>query len=289
MKKFVLNVTPEHSGKEIKQILRGHYRFSSRLITALKKNGSIMLNGLPVTVRAVLRSGDILTLSLPDTASESIAPVKMPLDILFEDEDILAVCKPSGMPTHPSHGHHENTLANGVCAYFSSGSFTFRAVTRLDKDTTGVVLIAKNQYSAAALSEQLKGGELRKAYTAICVGKPPEGSGVVNAPIARDPESVIKRCVDSSGKAAVTHYEIIAEGSGLSLVRLLPITGRTHQIRVHMAYIGCPLYGDFLYGREIPGERTRLHCSSVTLTHPTGKGQLTISAPLPQDFDIFHI
>ncbi len=287
MRTLRTKINDELSNKEIKSILINTLKLSSRLITKLKaaENG-IMLNGKRVTVRQAVSEGDILEINIPDEQSENIVPTKMDLDIIYEDEDILLINKPHSMPTHPSVGHFENTLANGVMYRYKDTGFMFRAVNRLDRDTTGLVLIAKNSYSANLLCRQICEKRLKKQYLALCTGKFINNSGVIEEPIAREKESVIKRIVSPDGKYAKTEYTVIKYKDGYSLVRLYPITGRTHQIRVHMAYINHPLYSDFIYGKEIPGERMRLHCESMEFIHPNSGKICKFTAPCPGDFFI---
>ncbi len=283
LREFVLDIGNDFKGQDIKFILTNYWGFSGSLITALKKGDCILLNGKKEFVTKVVASGDVLKITLPQANSDNIVPNDIPLCVLYEDEDILVVNKPANMPTHPSIGHYEGTLANGVMHYFRDRAFTFRAVTRLDRDTSGVVLIAKHIVSADKLSKSLISGELTKEYMAVCVGVPSPSKGTIDAPIRREAEGIIKRCIKEDGKPSLTEYEVIEEKGGLSLVKLHPKTGRTHQLRLHLSHIGTPILGDFLYGEEISGERTRLHCHTLCFPHPfTGKA-MKITAPLPED------
>ncbi len=278
--KKVYKITDKDNGITVRDYIRSSLGFSARALKTLKYHGSITVDGNKVFADFLLQSGSVLELEFPQEKSETIAPENIPLDIIFEDENFLAVNKPAFMPVHPSQGHRSGTLANAVMYLYRDKPFVFRVLTRLDGDTTGVVIIAKNAIAANAFSKC----NPEKKYLAICVGSPAETQGEIDAPIARA-EGVIKRCVDIGGKPSLTKYETIREKNRLSLVSAIPVTGRTHQIRVHMAHIGCPLYGDFLYGEEISGERTRLHCESVSFLHPfTGK-KTVISASLPKDFE----
>ena len=275
----------DDSGKSVKQIIEREFSLSSRTLSKLKKNGGIKVNRNIVTVRFSLSESDILTLSIDDIPSQSIERVDIPLDVLYEDEDILIVNKPLGMPTHPSQGHHTDTLANAVMYRYRDTDFTFRAITRLDGDTTGVELIARNALSAQRLTHSLQNGDIKKEYAAVVLGVPEKSKGIIDAPIARCEDSIIKRKIDPDGKRAVTHYEVdFTRNDGLySLVKAFPITGRTHQIRLHLSHIGHPIYGDFLYGDPIDGVRAYLHCRSLTFPHPMTKEIMTVAAPLPQD------
>lgn len=283
MRILTLTIPKEYDGVQIKTVLRKHFRLSSALMTALKTEDGITLNGAHANVTEQVHTGDVLVLRIREAASENIVPTQMVLDILYEDEDILAVNKPAGIPTHPSIRHYTDTLANGICFNYRDVPFTFRAVNRLDKDTSGIVLIAKNRFAAEALSRQIREKQIGKTYLAICCGKLPAKEGIVDAPIARD-EGIIKRRVCENGQSAQTSYKVLAESSTHTLVCAEPITGRTHQIRVHMAHLGAPLYGDFLYGTEVPGSRTMLHCSALTFSHPLTNERMHLTAPPPADF-----
>ena len=220
--------------------------------------------------------------TVPDLSEPDILPENIPLDILYEDENYLAVNKPSAMPVHPSLYHVSDTLANAVMYYYRDRSFTYRVLTRLDADTTGVVIIAKNMCAAS----KFPFSGVEKKYLAICCGVPEANEGIIDAPIGRIGNSIIKREVRSDGKNSITKYRLIKENNGISLIGAVPVTGRTHQIRVHLSYIGCPLYADYLYGTEIAGERPRLHCESVVFTDPFTQIKKEITAPLPDDFFI---
>lgn len=286
MREFILTVGNDFQGHDIKFILINHWGFSGSLITALKKGDSILLNGKKEFVNKVVSPGDVLKITLPEMASENIVPNDIPLSVLYEDEDILAVNKPADMPTHPSIGHFEGTLANAVMYYYRHVPFTFRAITRLDRDTSGVVLIAKNIVAADRLSKSLIECSFEKEYMAVCVGVPPAKTGIIDAPIKREKEGIIKRCIDQNGKPSLTQYEVMKEKNGLSLIKLYPKTGRTHQLRLHLSHIGTPILGDFLYGTEIPGERTRLHCNTLRFPHPFSGKVMEITAPLPEDMKL---
>ncbi len=272
-------------GKTVKQITEREFSLSSRTLAKLKNSGGIKVNGNIVTVRFTLSENDLLTLSIEDLPSENIQKVNIPLDVLYEDEDLLVVNKPLGMPTHPSFGHHSDTLANAVMYRYRDTDFTFRAITRLDGDTTGVVLIARNALSAQRLTDTLQNGDIKKEYAAVVLGIPKQKKGIIDAPIARCVDSIIKRKIDPDGKTAVTRYEVdFTRSDGLySLVKAFPITGRTHQIRLHLSHIGHAIYGDFLYGDPIDGVRAYLHCRRLTFTHPMTKEIMTVTAPLPED------
>lgn len=285
MRILTLTIPNTFNGAQIKTVLRKHFNMSSALMTALKTEDGIKLNGTHATVIRTVCTGDELVLRIPETTSDNIVPTPMPLDILYEDEDILAINKPAGLPTHPSIRHYTDTLANGVMHYYKETPFTFRAITRLDKDTSGIVLIAKNRFSADALSTQMRNGTIQKSYLAICCGCPASDTGLIDAPIDRD-EGIIKRRIDPNGQSAKTEYRMLKHNRSYALVEAKPLTGRTHQIRLHMAHIGAPLYGDFLYGTEVENQRTMLHCASLTFRHPLSTERIMqLTAPIPSDFE----
>ena len=243
-------IQEEQEGMLLLDFLRSE-GFSRGILSSMKPDkNAIQLNGIRGFGKSVLHAKDQIRIHIPETDSnDHILPVKMDLHILYEDEDILVVNKAADMPVHPSVGNYDNTLANGVAWYFKEKgqSFVYRCINRLDRDTTGALILAKNPYSAAVLSTQMKQRQIRRTYLALTDGIPPE-RGTISAPVARMDASVITREVNfERGEAAVTHYERLAVSNGYALVELHLDTGRTHQIRVHMKYIGCPLPGDFLY------------------------------------------
>lgn len=266
--------------------------FSRHILSSMKNSSGncIVLNGERGFGRSVLKEGDRLVVTVPEVESgENIIRTEMNLDILYEDEDILVINKPAGMPVHPSMGNYENTLANGIAWYFSQKGedFVYRCINRLDRDTTGALILAKNPLSAAVLSVQMKRRQIRRTYLALVDGVLPE-SGVVDAPIARMEGSVITREVNfETGESAVTHYERLAVGRYYSLAELHLETGRTHQIRVHMKYIGHPLPGDYLYHPDYRRiQRQPLHSFQLEFTHPITKEPMLFTAPVPEDFRI---
>ena len=261
-------ISENEKDTNIKEFLLQH-GFTATLIKKVKFGG-VSINGQTVTMRGTVRPGDTVFVNFPDSISEGIPPMEMPLDIIYEDDYMIAVNKPKNMPTHPSKGNNLPTLANGIMAYFD-GNHTFRSINRLDRDTSGIVLMAKDAYSAAALSNSMKKGEFKKKYIAKIAGVPKEKHGIIDAPIRRESEGEMKRIVADDGKRAVTEYTVLCDNGENSLVEVLLHTGRTHQIRVHFSYIGHPLVGDFLYGERIENESYSLHCFELTLPHPKTK------------------
>ena len=274
---LTLRVDTEFDGRCIKEFLRLRMNVSATLLKKVKYGG-VRINSTTVTMRATVKFGDTVEVTLPTEASEGIEAIAAEINIVYEDEHLLVVNKPTNMPIHPSRGNHLTTLANLVMAYMGEG-FVFRAVNRLDRDTAGLVIIAKNQYSAGILAEDMKAGRFEKRYTALLSRAPKITEGVIDAPIEREREGDIKRCVRDDGKRAITEYrisELLDDGRAVCKIRLL--TGRTHQIRVHMAHIGAPLWADFLYGEKIEGESYLLTADELTITHPVSRKRMTFKA-----------
>lgn len=278
-------ITPDDFGKSVKSIIDSKFSLSSRMLSRLKKSGGIKVDGKTVTVRHTFENKCLLTLEIDSLSSENIEPIDLPLDIIYEDEYILAVNKPSGMPTHPSINHRKDTLANAVMFRYKDTPFTFHPITRLDGDTTGIVLIAKDSVSSQRLSGAMQKGQINKEYLAVCCGVPIAKNGAINAKIGRVEGSVIKRQICDNGKDAVTVYNVqnISKSGKFSLIQLIPKTGRTHQLRLHLSHIGFPIYADFLYGTEIKAQRTCLHCQTLSFPHPMTNKILTLTAPIPDD------
>ena len=288
-RKLEYSITNEFHNKTIEQFLKAQ-EFPHQAIVQLKKTeNGIVLNGVWTYVNQKLSDGDILQLYLvEDVSVSSIEPLYVPISILYEDEDLLVIDKPADMPVHPSMNHHEGTLANSLMYYFreKGEAFTFRAVNRLDRDTSGLTLVAKHLLSGGILSRQISTKSVRRSYHAICSGMIPE-SGTIDAPIARVAESTIERCVNyANGERAVTHFCRLAYDAekDLSLVKLHLETGRTHQIRVHLKHIGHPIIGDFLYNPDYRFcNRQALHSATLTFTHPITKKEMHFASPLPED------
>ena len=286
-------VTEEHNGRMLRYYLRSELGVSAALLTRLKKTErGILLNGERVTVRAVIKTGDVISLDIEDTAEDEnpyLAPIEMPLDIIYEDEALVAVNKPAGMVTHTTHGHYDDSLANALYAkYKAQGkAFVFRAVNRLDRETSGVVPVAKDRLSAYRMSKFLQNGRVKKEYLAVVCGRI-EGEGEIKGYIARCGESIItRRTCDADTKGAdYAHsvYRALISGDKYSVLLASPITGRTHQLRVHFASIGHPIVGDTLYGTESADiGRQALHALRLTFPHPRTEVSLTLTAPITDD------
>lgn len=276
------------AGLRIEQYLR-RLGYSYQNLTQLKKMPrSILLNGVWSYMRTVLSDRDILTVRIQEhTSSPNIPPVNLPLNIVYEDEDIIVVNKPAGMPVHPSLNNYRNSLANALMYYYQSRGipFIFRCTNRLDRDTSGLTVIAKHLVSSSILSSMAVHHTITREYLAIVRGTPDPSRGTVSAPVGRTGSSLIERKIDfENGEAAVTHYHVLETGNGHSLVSLTLETGRTHQIRVHMKYIGFPLIGDYLYNPDMRHiGRQALHSYRLAFRHPVTGEMMSFTAPLPDD------
>ena len=287
-----ITITNAQHGMLLRRFLQQELGLSSKLIKHLKfEEGGIAVNGAHATVRYVLCEGDVLSLALEDRESAPIAPVDLPIEILYEDNDLVIPCKPANMPTHPSHNHYTDTVANALAfRYRAEGvPFVFRPVNRLDRNTSGLLLIARNRPAAGRLTDAMKEGRIRKTYLAVLDGELKEERGTVNACLHRTAQSIIVREVCSpdapDADTALTEFTRLAVGNGHTLVEARPITGRTHQLRVHFASIGHPITGDDLYGAPSPHiARHALHASTLTFPHPATGAEMTVTAPVPTDF-----
>lgn len=282
------HITEQDASQSIEQYLKTR-GYSSQCIKELKKmQESILIDGRWEYVRYILQPGDTLTVHVQETdISEKIPPVEMALDIVYEDEDIMVINKPADMPIHPSLNNYYNSLANGLAWYFEKQNkpFIFRCVNRLDRDTSGLTIIAKHMLSSGILSSMVAERSIHREYQAIVRGKVIPEAGTIDAPIARVADSIIERTVDyEKGDRAVTHYETIAYKNGHSLLSIHLETGRTHQIRVHMKHIGFPLIGDHLYNPDMEYmTRQALHSYRLQFTHPITGEAMDFVAPLPED------
>ncbi|MBE6575255.1 MAG: RluA family pseudouridine synthase [Ruminococcaceae bacterium] len=286
-----LYIDAERAGKTVFDVLRRELGFSNRLLARLKQDErGILVDGERVTVRYPLRRGQRLTLAVEDRSqSETILPVDLPVSVLYEDEFLWGVNKPPEMPTHPSHGHYDDTLANALAWYAAQRGepFVFRPVNRLDRNTSGVVLIARDQRAAGVLARTMQQRQMKKRYLALLDGELYPDAGTLSAPIRRRAESIIFRevCGEGEGDEAITAWRVLARDGGYTLVEASPETGRTHQLRVHFAHLGCPIHGDDLYGNaaeDMP--RQALHASTLTFPHPVTGEEIILKAPLPEDF-----
>lgn len=315
-------VSPQEDGMQLKTILQKRMGVSRKLLSRLKlTEQGIMLNGTRVYISVNVRAGDLIEIRMEQEQSDDMLPQPMNLHILYEDEHLLVLNKPAGIIVHPTHGHYTDTLANGVVHYWQEKGwkYRFRAVHRLDQETSGVLVVAKNAYIHQHVSEQMIAGTVDKRYVALVHGKPALPSGDIDGPIDRDPLEPHRRIVTPEGYPSLTRYKVCETYPSASLVELKLETGRTHQIRVHMLSLGCPLIGDQMYrhpvysDRELRSDgaetssnvsagpadleaatimrldrfmgRQALHAASLTLIHPIEGSTMVFTAPLPEDMN----
>ena len=281
-------VPPEKDGAPVRHILKSELHFSARAISRLTRTeGGILVNGQPARTVDPLHAGDELAVLSSDLrpAREQPIPCDVPLPVVWEDEHLLIVNKPAGMVAMVSSFYPETPTVAGALAFQRGEGGIFHVVNRLDKGTTGLMAVAKSGYVHNLLRRSLHTADFRREYRGVCLGCPEPGSGIIDLPIGRDETSTVKRRIRSDGAPSRSHYEVLAEGNGMALLRLLPETGRTHQLRLHLAAIGHPLAGDWLYGTEdadlIP--RPALHSFALHLRHPVTGELLALTAPLPED------
>ena len=276
--------------ENVKQVLKEEFNMSDRLTLKLKSNQKIYKNGQVALVNSNVTNNDLIEIYLNTEEDHSnILPTKMDLDILYEDEWMLILNKAPNLPIHPSRMHYEDSLSNGVSYYFDKIGLKkkIRPVNRLDKDTSGIVIFAKNEYIQECLIKQMKQNIFKKEYIAIVEGILGIKKGTISLPISRKEGSIIEREINLNGDNAITHYEVIAEKNNMSKVHILLETGRTHQIRVHFSHIGHPLIGDTLYGNASSHiARQALHAYKISFIHPISKEQMHFTCDLPEDMKI---
>lgn len=281
--------TAEDKYCSLRQVIEQEFKISYSLCVKLKRANRIFVNGINTYLDSQINVDDIITVDIDfEEDNSNIVPTKMELDILYEDDCLLILNKPAGIPVHPSILHFENSLSNGVKYYFDEINLhrKIRPVNRLDRNTSGIVVFAKNEYVHSILSRQMQNKIFTKEYIAICEGIFEEKQGTINAPIARKDNSIIERCVNSSGDIAITHYKVLKEFGNFSEILVNLETGRTHQIRVHTAYIGHPIVGDSLYGNSSSLiNRQALHAYKIEFLHPIRKNKMSITAPIPEDIE----
>ena len=281
-------IDEDSAGLRVEQFLR-RKRYSGQNLSEIKRMPkSILVNGVHYYMRQELSTGDHLQVRICETQnSEKIPSTKLPLDIIYEDEDLLVLNKPAGMPIHPSLNNYTNSMANALAYYFQSQGkpFIFRCCNRLDRDTSGLTIVSKHLVSGSILSDMTKYREVHREYLAIARGSVTPSEGTIQAPLGRKEGTIIERTVDwEHGEDAVTHYKVVKEANGHSLVSLQLETGRTHQIRIHMKYLGFPLVGDYLYNPDMEFiTRQALHSCRLSFEHPITGVPLSFEAPLPED------
>ena len=291
--KLSYTVKQNDSYINVLDVLKNEFLLSARLITKLKQSNNIFFNEEITYTKKLVCANDVVSVLIDFVEDNSnIVATNIPLDIIYEDEYLLAINKPANMPVHPSMLHYEETLSNAVKYYFDTLNLKrkIRIVNRLDKDTSGIVIFAKNEYIQECLIKQMKTKELKKEYLAIVTGYLQKKSDTLCFPISRKEGSIIERTVNPNGDIAITHYNILKEQNNLSLVHVFLETGRTHQIRVHFSHINHPILGDTLYGTPSPLiNRQALHSYKITLLHPISKQILTLEAPIPNDMKFINL
>ena len=279
-------VTGDDAHRKVSQILCGRLQFSRGEIRRLKRNAGVSVNALTVRLNHLVREGDLIQINLQGQCNQAVIPQDIPLSIAYEDQHLLVVDKPAGMLVHPLSYHLLGTLANGVIYHFLKQGLntSFRAVNRLDKDTSGLLLIAKSSYVCQQLAGQIASGLCQRKYLAVVHNHLTVGTGVIDLPIGRPYEDSLIFGVTEGGKPAVTHFNLLEQLKTGSVVGLRLETGRTHQIRVHMNHLGHPLMGDDLYGGTFDHiKRQALHSQALEFTHPITMKRVHYEAPLPPD------
>jgi len=294
LNKVTLIVDEKDKGRKLRDYLKNEAEFSSRLIRGAARDGRISVNGKVVTLRYAVMPGDRIEFDVSKQESQDINPENIPLEIVYEDADIIVVNKKPFMVVHPTKSYQSGTLANGLLYYFQEKGedCIVRLVSRLDMNTSGLILVAKNQFAHMALARDMHREGFEKIYYAIVHGNMEKSEGVIDAPIYKPDEAGIKRVVDEKGQRSVTNYRVIESCSGGDLVELELETGRTHQIRVHLAHMGHPLFGDSLYHGEEFGNkdeeyigRQALHACRLRFPHPRTGEMMSLEAGMPEDME----
>lgn len=288
-RRLTLTVTPAMAGEKIDTLLRRELHLSGTVIRRIKwLEDGILLDGVRAITGQRVEAGQVLSVRVADPDHKGVmVPAPGPLDIVYEDGDLLVLNKAPGVTVHPGPGHYADTLCNFIAYYYRERGITadVHPVQRLDRGTSGLMVVAKHPHAQEVLKRQLHTQEFRRSYLAVCMGAPTPRSGEVDAPLGPKEGSLVEQTVCPDGKSARTHYETLTQAGPYALLRLCLETGRTHQIRVHMAYLGHPLAGDFLYGQELPGiiSRPALHSAELSFRHPITGAYLHMSQPMPQD------
>jgi 23S rRNA pseudouridine1911/1915/1917 synthase len=285
---LIFKVCEKEDGLKLREYLKKVAKLSGRLIRGAALHDKIKVNDKIVKLNYILKKDDIIKFDVTKEESQNIEPEKMEIEVVYEDMDVIVVNKPSGIVVHPTKSYPNGTLANGLLYYFKekNENCIVRLVSRLDMDTSGLILIAKNQFSHMALARDMQNDNFKKNYLAIVHGKLKSKEGTIDLPIYRPEKDSIKRIVDYRGQKSITHFNVIEEFNLGSLVKLTLDTGRTHQIRVHLSYIGNPIYGDSLYGTDkddIYIKRQALHAYKLAFPHPRTGEIITLESNLPKD------
>ena len=288
MQTITVTITEQEEGRKVRSVLKGRLGFSSHAIGGLtRRETGILVNGQRAFSTAVLHAGDVLTVEIGDVRplTTDIIPCDVPLPIVYEDAYLLVVNKPAGMAALASSFLPETPTVAGALAWQKGEASLFHVVNRLDKGTTGLMTVAKSGYVHNLLRKLLHSPDFFREYRSVCVGCPEPPAGTIDLPIGRAEDSAVRRCIREDGAPSVSHYEVLESAGGFSLLRLVPETGRTHQLRLHMSALGHPLTGDWLYGTEDRDliSRPALHSCFLRLRHPVTGELLELSAPLPED------
>ena len=288
-----LTAATEHAGVRLDAFLSADGALTRSQAARLIAEGRVRVNGKPAAKSARLSGGETVTVDVPQLRETALPPQDIPLDVVYEDDDVIVVNKPTGLVVHPAPGHPDGTLVNALlhhCAGSLSGiggQLRPGIVHRIDRDTSGLIIAAKNDAAHLALSAQLKDHSLSRTYECLVTGNMKQDSGTVDAPIGRSSADRKKMAVVPTGRRAVTHWEVVARYPGVTHLRYRLETGRTHQIRVHMAYIGHPILGDTVYGakKPVPGLTGQcLHATGLQFLHPSTGEKITLTCPLPEEF-----
>lgn len=281
-------VSLREQGKSLEDVCKSILRISGRMIQKLTRDNGMQVNGKKSFLAYQVKTGDRIQVKVFKKESYGVEPEELPLEILYEDDHLLVVNKPPGLAVHPTEPHHKRTLANAIAYYYQTIGLQTKVnhVHRLDKDTSGAILIAKHALAHSILDEQLRNREIKREYYAIVAGTPSKLSDKIDLPIGRDRHHATRRRVSTSGDQAVTHYEVIETFGDAALLKLRLDTGRTHQIRVHLSHIGHPVFGDYLYGGPLKRiKRQALHAAKLSFYHPFTREMIDVIAPLPDDMN----
>lgn len=286
--KLEYKIDKEHDHVKLREFLTHIKKLSGRLIKGAARDGRITVNSKVVKLNYILECDDIVHVDVDKEEDQNIEPQKMYIDVVYEDDDMVIVNKPANMVVHPTKSHPDGTLSNGLLYYFreKGEGCIVRLVSRLDMDTSGLIIIAKNQFSHMALSRNIKGKDFQKSYLAVVHGNMENSKGTIDLPIYWDKDKGIKRTVDDRGQQSITDYEVIERYSKGDLVKLTLRTGRTHQIRVHLSHLGYPIFGDALYGTGDDAEyisRQALHAYKLSFKHPRTGNMINIESQIPED------
>ncbi|MFL0267805.1 RluA family pseudouridine synthase [Candidatus Clostridium radicumherbarum] len=285
---LIYKITDSEKDMKLREYLRKTAKLSGRLIKGAAIDGRIRVNDIVTKLNYVLKTGDTISFQVEKNESQNIEPEKIDLDIRYEDEDLIIVNKMPGMVVHPTRSYPSGTLANGLLYYFKEKgeNCIVRLVSRLDMDTSGLIIIAKNQFSHMSLARDMQSENFKKSYLAVVHGNLKDKEGTIDLPIYRTGDDSIKRIVDDRGQKSITHFKVIESYKDSELLELTLETGRTHQIRVHLSYLGHPIYGDNLYGIDEDKAlitRQALHAYKISVPHPRTGEILTLESELPKD------